>query len=82
MGVGDGSVDGELGAGTSISGVEGGDSVGVSVGWPGWLGSGRPSGRGVSDMGNSFFCYNPAARSKLLGSPCAETRLHSLRSLL
>ena len=50
MGVVDGSVEGELGVGTSMSGVEGGVSLGAGVGWPGSLGPGSSSGRGVSDM--------------------------------
>ena len=50
MGVVDGSVEGELGVGTSTSGVDGGDSLGASVGLPGSLGSGSSDGRGVSDI--------------------------------
>lgn len=46
----DGSVEGELGVGTSTSGVDGGDSLGASVGLPGSLGSGSSDGRGVSDI--------------------------------
>jgi hypothetical protein len=50
IGVVDGSVEGELGVGTSTSGVDGGDSLGASVGLPGSLGSGSSDGRGVSDI--------------------------------
>jgi hypothetical protein len=82
MGVVDGSVSGELGVGTSMSGVEGGDSLGASVGLPGSLGPGSSSGRGVSDMIFSFTAYNRGGATKLLVSPCAETRLHRSRSLL
>jgi hypothetical protein len=46
----DGSVDGELGVGTSMSGLVGGDSFGAWVGVPGSLGSGSSEGRGVSDI--------------------------------
>jgi hypothetical protein len=38
MGVGDGSLPGDEGEGTSIDGVAPGSSAGAGVGCPGWLG--------------------------------------------
>ena len=65
MGVGDGSVAGELGAGTSMSGVMGGNSLGASPGWPGWVGSGTSSGRGVSDMAILLLPHKPTRAAEV-----------------